>query len=175
MYDTLLKPKDTRSAAPACWNVQGRDCGRAILSIVWWSGWDTGMPRTVAKMRKHMLDSDRWQNRGLWNGKESSLQPGDILIRVKGIDGAKGNHVCMYVGNAIAQAVYDDFLKGTDADKGAPKTDATFVSAHLAGGNPPNKGYAPCIGNKSYAGADTKMRVFRCVKPEHSKKYANVK
>lgn len=174
VYDTLLKAKDTKSAAPKCWNVEGRDCGRAILSAVWWSGVDDAMPRTVAKMRQHMINSERWQNRGKWSGKTADLKPGDILIRVKGIEGATGNHVVMYVGNATAKDVYEKCLKGTNADKGAPRSDAAWVSAHLNGGNPPDKGYAPCVGNKSYAHADTKMRVFRCIKPQKSNKHTGI-
>jgi hypothetical protein len=78
----------------------------------------------------------------------------------------------MYVGSAIASEVYGSHLKGTDADKGEPT--GAWVSGHLAGGNPPDKGYSPCIGDAKYAGAKTSARVFRCVKPQHSAKYTGL-
>jgi hypothetical protein len=70
--------------------------------------------------------------------------------------------------------IYNSYLKYTDADKGTPTSDAAWVSAHLAGGNPPDEGYAQCIGSKKYAHADKKMHVFRCVKPQHSTKYTSI-
>jgi hypothetical protein len=174
VYDTLLKKKDTKSSAPKAYNVQGRDCGRGVLSAVWWSGVDDSMPRTVVKMREHMIKSERWKDLGLWSGKESDLKPGDVLVRVKGTDGATGNHICMYVGHDLVMEIYNSYLKYTDADKGTPTSDAAWVSAHLAGGNPPDEGYAPCIGSKKYAHADKKMHVFRCVKPQHSTKHTSI-
>lgn len=174
VYDTLLKAKDTQKAAPKAWNVQGRDCGRAVLCAVLWSGVDDSMPRTVAKMREHMEKSECWKDLGKWNGKESSLQPGDVLIRVKGVDGAKSNHVSVYVGHDTASEIYSKHLKGTDADKGAPASDAAWASAFLSGGNPPDKGYAPCIGNAKYASVDKTMHVFRCVNPQGSDKYTGI-
>lgn len=100
--------------------------------------------------------------------------PGDILIRLKAWPGCTGNHVCMYVGSEIVKEVYNSHLKGTDADKGAPAATAKWYSGHYNGGNPPNKGYAPCLGDTKYAHADTKMKVFRCVSPQKSTKYTKL-
>jgi hypothetical protein len=80
----------------------------------------------------------------------------------------------MYIGNAIAKEVFKKHLDGTDADKGAPASDTRWYSGHLAGGNPPDEGYAPCLGNAKYAHADTQMHVFRCVDPEKSRKYTGL-
>lgn len=172
VYDTLFKASDTKSAAPRCWNVQGRSCDRGIASIVRWSGVDDSMPRACASIYDHMAKSERWKDLGRWDGKESSLKPGDILIHLERWQSTKSNHVCMYVGKSTAKEVYASWLKGTDADKGAPT--GAWVSAHRNGGNPPNKGYAPCIGDAKYAYADKTMHVFRCVKPQGSTKYTGI-
>jgi hypothetical protein len=132
------------------------------------------MHRTTGGIYEHMAKSERWKDLGRWDGKETSLEPGDVLIRMKAWDGSKGNHVCMYIGNAIAKEVYRAKLQGTDADKGAPTSTTRWYSGHLNGGNPPDKGYAPCLGDAKYAHADTVMHVFRCVKPQRSKKYADL-
>ena len=174
VYDALFKAVDTKKAAPHCFNVQGRSCDRSIATAIRWSGADDAMKRAIAYIYSHMKASSRWKDLGTWDGKESSLKPGDVLIRLKTWPGVTSNHVCMYVGESIAQEVYKKALKGTDADKGAPASDATWVSGHYAGGNPPDKGYAPCIGNAKYAGANKKMHVFRCVKPQGSSKYKNL-
>lgn len=172
MYGAIFGKTDTRKRAPNVWNVQGRSCDRSIASIVRFSGYDDSIPRTCAGIYAHLAKSSRWKNCGKWSGKESDLKPGDILIRLKVWQGVSGNHVCMFVGKDIALEIYKANLKGTDADKGTPT--GNWVSGHLAGGNPPNKGYAPCIGNASYAGAKTSARVFRCIKPQKSNKYTNL-
>ncbi len=174
VYDKLFKNKDTKTAAPHVYNVQGRSCDRSIATAVLWSGWDDSFPRMTPKIREHLLSSSRWKNLGFWDGKESSLQPGDILIRIKGYDKATSNHVCMYVGKTIAQEIYKNYVQGTDGDKGKPYETATWMSGHLNGGNPPNKGYAPCLGNAAYAGANKLMKVFRCIKPQKSTKYTKI-
>lgn len=172
VYGAIFGKTDTKRRAPNVWNVQGRSCDRSVASIVRHSGYDDGMPRTCAAIYAHLVKSARWKNLGKWSGKESDLKPGDILIRLKAWEGVSGNHVCMFVGSAIAEEVYETRLRGTDADKGKPT--GAWVSGHLAGGNPPDKGYAPCIGNAEYAGARTSARVFRCVKPQKSTKYTNL-
>ena len=48
------------------------------------------------------------------------MQPGDIVIST--------HHTCMYVGNQIPKEVYNESLKGTDADYGVPKDSAVWVS-----------------------------------------------
>lgn len=172
VYGAIFGKTDTRKRAPHVWNTQGRSCDRGIATAVKWSGCDDSMPRTCAGIYGRLKASTRWKYMGKWNGSEASLQPGDILIRLKAWQGVTGNHVCMYVGKDTAKDVYNRCLKGTDADKGAPT--GAWVSSHLNGGNPPDKGYAPCIGDAKYAGANTKMRVYRCVKPQKSTKYKNL-
>ena len=59
----------------------------------------------------------------------------------------------MYVGYPIAQEIYRKYLKGTDADLGAPGKDDVFVSAHGAGGVYAARSQAPsiCNGRESLA------------------------
>ena len=45
VYDKLFKNKDTKTAAPHVYNVQGRSCDRSIATAVLWSGWDDSFPR----------------------------------------------------------------------------------------------------------------------------------
>jgi hypothetical protein len=147
-----------------------RACSSAVSLAVRFSGADTSFPGGCGSQWKHMEASSRWIKIGRWNGDIGMLQPGDILVRVKGIDGQSIDHSCMYVGHDIAMQVYNTYLKGTDADLGEPTADTCFMSAH----GTPNKTAAPCIGNAGWAYADKRSTVFRCVDPENSSKWANL-
>ena len=121
------------------------------------------------------MNSSDWKYLGHWSGKISDLKPGDVLIRVTSMKdkypNTKQNHTCVYVGTATALAVYNSYIKGTDGDLGAPTSDACFVSAHRSRGNKKNAS-AACIGNASFAHADSRMVLFRCVNPNNSIKYS---
>ena len=147
-----------------------RACSSAVSLAVRFSGADTSFPGGCGGQWHHMESSPRWTKIGRWNGDIGMLQPGDILVRVNGIEGQTIDHSCMYVGHDIAMQVYNTYLKGTDADVGEPTADTCFMSAH----GTPNKTAAPCIGNAKWAYADKRMTVFRCVDPENSMKWANL-
>lgn len=174
VYGGTWKRKDTKSAAPRVYNVEGRSCDRSVSCAVLASGRDDGMHRTVDGIIEHMDKSPDWKCLGRWDGKETSLQPGDVLARSKKWAGVSSNHVCMYIGDEIAKLAYAKHLKGTDADKGAPTSTTRWMSGHLNGGNPPNRGYAPCLGDRKYAHADTKMKVWRYVGKKKSSKYTGL-
>ena len=154
--------------------VQGRACDRGVATAVVLSGFDDDFPRSCGSLTwgqwKHLNSSSRWENLGRWSGNESDLEPGDILIRVTGSSPkAKSDHVCMYVGHDIIMEVYENVLKGTDADVGEPDAKAAWVSSSFSNGmSGGNRGRAPGMGKDG----DTAMNVFRCVDPQHSSTYA---
>lgn len=144
-----------------------RSCNVVAAIAARWSGVDTSMANGCKGQWKHMTSSSRWIRVGRWNGSNDMLKPGDVLLRVDGEEGQTIDHSCVYVGHEIIEQVYSAYLKGTDADLGEPPVDSCFVSAH----GTPNKTAAPCIGNASWAYADKRMTVFRCVEPEGSSKW----
>lgn len=116
-----------------------------------------------------------WQLIGIY-GKtvtEKDLQPGDIMIA--------GGHTCMYVGPDIPVEVYDEVLKGTDADLGRPDgVKDVWVSSHHGS----HEGWGsdsstPCIGPASFAGPswcgeEHPNEIYRCVKTDGLNKYVDI-
>jgi hypothetical protein len=77
----------------------------------------------------------------------------------------------MYVGHDIIMEVYENLLKGTDADVGVPDENAAWVSSSFSNGlSGGNRGRAPGMGRDG----DTAMNVFRCIAPQYSKTYSYV-
>lgn len=152
-------------------------CDKGVAAAARWSGYDFDYPAEVVAQYKYLKNSPDWKYLGHWSGKESDLQPGDVLIRTTNMTdkypGTNTHHTCVYVGSEVAMAVYNTYIKGTDGDLGTPTADATFVSAHRGWKNP-NRQAAACIGSRSYAYADSKMVVFRCTNPNDSIKYAHI-
>ena len=86
-----------------------------------------------------------------WLEATKKLRPGDI---------ASSNwHLCMYVGDDVPGEVYEEHLKGTDADLGAPKEGENWVSSHWIMSS------ALCIGDREFAGVEDDFRVYRYVGP----------
>ena len=147
-------------------------CDRGVGAAVRWSGSDIDIPPACSSQYKYLKKSSNWENLGKWSGNEKDLKPGDILIRTtKTAPGTSYNHVCVYVGQTLAMAAYNTYIKGTDGDKGTPTTASTFVSAHKSAGNK-KKAAAACIGNAKYAHADSRMMVFRLKTNQNSLKYS---
>ncbi|MDO4399597.1 MAG: RICIN domain-containing protein [Coriobacteriia bacterium] len=150
-------------------------CDRGVATAARWSGVDIDYPAGTPAQYKYLMKSSDWKYLGHWSGKISDLKPGDVLIRVTSMKdkypNTKQNHTCVYVGNATALAVYNSYIRGTDGDLGAPTSDACFVSAHRSRDNKKNAS-AACIGNASFAHADSRMVVFRCVNANNSIKYS---
>lgn len=133
-----------------------RGCHTAINALVKWSGYDDTYPNFGSGFERSIrAKTSKWKVVGKWNGKTSSLQPGDILaLKRNGVIGFDGNcHELMYVGYPIARDIYRKYLKGTDADLGTPAKDDVFVSAHGAGGVYAARSQAPsiCNGRESLA------------------------
>ena len=143
----------------------------SVATVVRASGVDSKFPNTLKKMYTYMNKSSKWECVGNYTGDISTLQPGDILISVKGTStyvNSKGktckatsNRACLYVGSDIANSVYQNTLKGTDADKGTPGTDRVFMSASKA--SKASKSTAACLKTSKQVSADTKMLVYRYV------------
>ena len=92
--------------------------------------------------------------------KNLNLQPGDIIKD-------RAGHIFMYVGKKIPTEVYNDKIKGTDGDLGAPGKDYAFVSAHGGWWDGGFAASALSLGTSDYAGAHRKkMRVFRCTRSQ---------
>ena len=129
-----------------------RGCVTAVKAIVRWSGYDDTFPTPTRDSSSYYQNyiqshSSKWQIVGQWDGNTANLRPGDILtLRQGGIIGANGSgHSLIYVGHDIAMEIYEKYLKGTDADMGAPGEDMVFVSSHGAGNVLSNRSSAPCI------------------------------
>ena len=150
-------------------------CDRGVATAARWSGVDIDYPAGTPAQYTYLKKSSDWEYLGHWSGNVADLKPGDVLIRTTNMKdkypNTKTNHTCIYVGNATALAVYNSYIKGTDGDLGAPTSDAAFVSAHRSRDNI-KKASAACIGNASFAHADTRMVVFRCTNPNNSIKYS---
>ena len=152
-------------------------CDRGVACAARWTGADESYPSGTPAQYKHLKKSSNWTFLGRWSGNEADLQPGDVLIRTKNMaeksTKLKTNHTCVYIGKSIAQSVYKRYLKETDADKGIPAEDATFVSAHRSRDNR-NNATAACIGSAKFAHADQRMVVFRCTNRLFGSKYSHL-
>lgn len=102
-------------------------CSRGMASVInGYLQFDTSLEYTGAKEQyAYMAKSDKWKKIGTYksgmeNSSDSLLEPGDIVIST--------HHTCMYVGSEIPKEVYEESLKGTDADYGVPKDSAVWVS-----------------------------------------------
>ncbi len=143
----------------------------SLVTAVRASGVDKNFPNTLKKMYTYMNKSKQWECVGNYTGDVSMLQPGDILIAVKGSSTyvnkngktckAKSNRACLYVGADIAASVYASTLKGTDADKGAPGSNRVFMSASKASNAA--KTTAACLKTAKQVSADSTMLVYRYV------------
>ena len=147
---------------------QGRSCDRGVMIPIRLAGFDDEFPTVCTSQFEYMQSSERWVDLGVWNGSTSSLEPGDILVSIAGIDGASYDHSCMYVGYDIAQEIYDNIIKGTDGDLGRPDESCVFSSASYQWGS--DRGRAICICVDGEVGS----HVFRCVNPQHSTTYSGV-
>ena len=152
-------------------------CNVPVACAVRGSGVDKSFPTSLLPMYTYMKKSAKWKCLGNFSGREGALQPGDVLIRI-GTDKGKANattykkngvtytnktsHACIYVGKQMAQSGYTLALKGTDADKGKPATNATFVSGHTSKKNAAKRS-AACLESAKAAYGDFKMLVFRYV------------
>lgn len=154
-------------------NEKQMQCNVPVAVAVRLSGADDDFPTTNAKMYRFLKESSDWKCLGNYNGKTSSLKPGDILIRIGGTTTytdkktgkkvkAATNHACVYVGKKIATSIYKSTLKGTDADKGTPGKNRVFVSAHVSKKNAAKRS-AACLETANQAYADYRMLVFRYV------------
>ena len=170
-----------------------RACCTAVYGIARWAGYDDNWPFALGpQYEEHLKRSRRWKVVGDWDRKESSLQPGDILVCRNSSNGKIGysnakDHVLIYVGKDIPKEIYRRYLKGTDADRGYPTKGSVFVSAHGGGSMSNTKNgiggsAAPCITDAqgSYLSLNCykhrKIAVVRAVKPPAHKtsKYRNV-
>ena len=138
----------------------GRSCDRGVMIPIRLFGLDNTFPTVCTSQFSYMQSSDKWVDLGLWNRSTSSLQPGDVLVSLAGVDGGSYDHSCMYVGYDIAQEMYDKFIKGTDGDLGRPDESAVFSSASYQWGS--SQGTALCLRWDGEAGS----HVFRCVRPD---------
>lgn len=117
------------------------------------------------------LGSD-WEFVGKWKDlTEDDLEPGDVMV--------SGCHTCMYVGPDIPVEVYNEYLKGTDADLGAPDgVHDTWVSGHHGSNGWGGDSSTPCIGPASFAGpgwsGDHESEIYRCVKKDGLDTYVDV-
>ena len=119
-------------------------CSRGMSTVVnKYLGFDTGLVMTGANEQYHyMKSSDKWKKIGTYksgmeNDEDSPLKPGDIVIST--------HHTCMYVGDEIPTIIYNEKLKGTDADMGPPSKDAVWVSGGW------HAGLSLCICKRSQA------------------------
>ena len=154
---------------PGDWIPNGRSCDRGVMIPVRVAGTDDSFPPVCTSQAAYLHSSDRWVDLGLWDGNTSSLQPGDILISIAGVDGASYDHSCMYVGYEIAQEMYDKVIKGTDGDLGRPGTEAVFSSASYQWGS--SRGRALCLCWDGEAGS----HVYRCIAPQGTDTYASLR
>ena len=151
-------------------NKKQMQCNVPVAAAVRLSGVDPKFPTGNSEMYYYMKKSDDWECLGNFNTDESTLQPGDILIRIAGvtkyhskyggIKKAETNHACVYIGKKIVKSTYKNKLKGTDADVGRPWSVRTFVSAHTSK-NQPSKRSAACLEKRKQAFADYRLIVFR--------------
>ena len=151
-------------------NKKQMQCNVPVAAAVRLSGVDPDFPTGNSEMYYYMKKSSDWECLGNFNTDESTLQPGDILIRIAGvtkfhskyggIKKADTNHACVYVGQKIVKSIYKKKLKGTDADVGRPKSIRTFVSAHTSKSQP-SKRSAACLEKRKQAFADYRLIVFR--------------
>ena len=102
-------------------------CSRGMYSVInAYLKYDTDLEKAGAKEQYYyMAKSSKWKKIGTYeSGMEDKadtiMQPGDIVI--------SNHHTCMYVGNKIPTQVYNESLKGTDADYGTPAKDRVWVS-----------------------------------------------
>ena len=146
-------------------------CNVPVVTAVRSSGIDKKFPTTIPEMYKYMKKSKKWTCLGNYNGKTSSLLPGDVLLRVAGVttykvNGVKRavstNHTCLYVGKKIAKSVYKKYLKGSDADKGSVGSSRVFVNARMGLGAPSQR-RAACLESQKQVCADSRLLVFRYV------------
>ena len=109
-------------------------CTINLLTTIRWSGYDNAKSLRAhlnPSMVKHLKTSKKWEYKGKHNFKNAQeankfLEPGDILWH-----GDTGTgHTLMYVGPKMAKTIYNDYIKGTDGDKGAPSSDQIWISAH---------------------------------------------
>ena len=144
-----------------------RSCIAAVKGIVRWSGYDPTFPMPggyPSKSYENYLRArpGQWQILGTWDGKLDSLRPGDILTSQRnGVIGGNNtsDHSFIYVGYDIAKEVYDEYLRGTDADLGEPVADSAFVCSHGGGGLQSSRSSAPCICTPKFALAYSKSYV----------------
>ena len=110
-------------------------CTVNLMTTVRWSGYDNSSAihnHNCPAMDRHLKNTpSKWKYLGEYrfhNAAEANkvLKPGDILWH-----GASGTgHTLMYIGPNMAKTVYEEYIKGTDGDKGRPPKNYIWISAH---------------------------------------------
>ena len=138
-----------------------RGCDFVVCTICRTSGYDKKVPFSLQEKQKKYFGygkyspkTTRWKKIGKYKlGYENSgkMQPGDIVVT--------GNHIWMYVGHDIIMEVYNNYLRGTDADKGVPAASSAWVSGSY------HTSFSACICTRKQALASSGT-VYRCVSPQ---------
>ena len=107
------------------------ECGAFVQLSVWTSGIDPEYPAgNLPAQQKYMFASNKWtclgtvnrstgnttitktitdENGNTTSTKGGTLQPGDILVAVNGLDtNTKGGHIAVYVGSEVGKTRYKD-------------------------------------------------------------------
>lgn len=154
----------------------GRACDTGASTAIRWCGYDTKFPQGLYGQHQYLNTGvvpngngkglERWEFVGVWDGDESWLEPGDIVL----YDG----HISVFCGYEIVQEIYDTQLKGTEADLGRPTEKMTWANAGY------HRHMPMCIASQngpSHGGAANSIgvsKVYRCYNPEYSDKFKDV-
>ena len=152
-----------------------RSCDRGVATALRWSGTDINFPvgDTGAQYNYCMDHPEKWEvvsTDGASAEAAGELQPGDVAIVTN------GGHIRMYVGNEIAQQVYESTIKGTDGDLGSIDESYVWAEASIGSGNTSfaPDARAPCLSNWTCADDGRPYTIFRCIKPDNSDKYDGI-
>lgn len=137
-------------------------CDIAASTAILLSGVDSSFPRFyVGDMRKHMLESERWEYCG--TSDTVVLEPGDVLIEPSPSDPYgdlpnTGRHIMIWVGSQVA----NERFPGTAMNL----YEASFYSARS------DNAFYPRLRTASDTSVQAeRYYVFRCVRPEFSSTY----
>ena len=138
-----------------------RSCDRGVAAAVKWSGADDNFDYFGCSSEHNYLEgaTNLWKKVAsgvVLTGDDASaisqynLQPGDVFCTVA------NEHTFAYVGEDIVNQVYENTIKGTDGDVGAPEPGTCWMSASIGSNGAqstrdsgPDNGKAPGL----YAGA----------------------
>ena len=152
-----------------------RSCDRGVATALHWSGTDINFPvGDTSTQYNYCLDHpEKWEvvsTDGAAAEAAGELQPGDVAIVTN------GGHIRMYVGNEIAQQVYESTIKGTDGDLGPIDESYVWAEASIGTGNTSfaPDARAPCLSNWTCADDGRPYTIFRCINPDNSDKYDGI-